>query len=117
MWKLVDLGEKIEADMGTGFLPYRVDHLEPGRIGLVRVVAQLEHGHKAPSYPAVRDGQEVKLRKGDQERRGEVRDVREGLIQIGPASMEINANGADCPGCGASWLSNGWTALASRMNL
>lgn len=70
MWKLVDLGETIEADMGNGvFMPYRVVTLVAGQLGVRPVQQEAEHATRRAAYPMPDDGQIVTMRKDAEERR------------------------------------------------
>lgn len=113
MWKLAGLGEQIEADMGKGFMPYTVERTEQGRVGLAMVASRLAHNEMAPVYPMPREGQEVRIRQGEQERRGIVREMRGGLIRVGPASMKHDQEGADGPYCWQESVAGKKTGVAS----
>lgn len=81
MWHEIDLGEIIDADFGTGFLPYRADFVEDERIGLTRADRRPDN----TLYPAPRDGQTVKLRWGDDRfSSAVVVSMSDGMILLGP---------------------------------
>jgi len=83
MWKRVDPGEIIEADLGTGFLLYRADFTEDDRIGLTRADQRPDNS----LYPVPRDGQTVKLRWGDDRfSSAVVLGVSTRMILLGPSA-------------------------------
>ena len=82
MWKLVDLGEPIEVDMGTGYLPYRVQGIEPGQVWIVAAARREGHAEKLPSYPRPRDGQRITVRYDGSESPAVVVTANGGLIEI-----------------------------------
>ena len=83
MWmKEVDPGTVVEAEMGTGFLPYAAELIGPNRIGLTSVASELEPGQKPPMYPMPHEGQELTLRIGDRHSAAAVIEMSDGMIVV-----------------------------------
>ncbi len=81
-WQQADLGESLKADMGSGFLPYRVQRIEPGRVWIVETPPRAGHAERFPSYPRPRDGRRITVRYHGDESAAVVVAVDQGLIEI-----------------------------------
>ncbi|MCH7735377.1 MAG: hypothetical protein IH961_09220 [Chloroflexi bacterium] len=95
MWKLLNLGEVVEIDGRS----YTVDWLTEGNIGVLMRAGSPGPGKRMPSFPMLRQGHTVTIRKDEQERKARVLTVREGLTILGPHRMRDGQDGTDCPYC------------------